>query len=241
MKRNSLIHRLWQNWVPPALRDKKWLFRFLLRTQKANPRIIEMCCEFKEKLPYMSSEDIVAYYERFAQLTAQPTGADLCVGSDTVSFIQGYANEHPQFHKWLDCACGGGGLSLSLAAIGLDVTGVDFVIREDLLNNEKVTFIEADIRELPFEEASFDVTVSAHTLEHIVQIQKAISELRRVTKHTLIVIVPCQREYLYTYDFHVHFFPYKEAFHRIMENPNAECFISDNDIVYIEKITKDHR
>jgi len=153
-----------------------------------------------------------------------------------MEYILDYANSNPQMNKWLDCACGGG-VTKKLAMLGKEVVGMDFVINQTLLklNNTSVNFIEADILHIPFKDKYFDVVVSAHTLEHIIRIQDAISELRRVTKNTLIIIVPCQREYKYTLDTHVHFFPYPESFHRIMENPKAKCFLMDHDIIYVEE------
>jgi len=111
------------------------------------------------------------------------------------------------------------------------------VINQNLKNSNEtnVKFVEGDILHIPFKDKYFDVVVSAHTLEHVIRIQDAISELRRVTKNTLIIIVPCQREYKYTLDTHVHFFPYPESFHRIMENPKAKCFLMDHDIIYLEE------
>ena len=53
------------------------------------------------------------------------------------------------------------------------------------------------------------ILVSTHTLERVLNIKKAISELRRVTRKRLIIVVPKQRAYKYTFDLHVHFFPYK--------------------------------
>ena len=70
---------------------------------------------------------------------------------------------------------------------------------------------EADIENLPFQDNEFDTVVSTHTLEHVLDIKKAISELRRVGRKRLIIVVPKQRPYNYTFDLHVHFFPYKWA------------------------------
>ena len=65
----------------------------------------------------------------------------------------------------------------------------------------------ADITGLPFEDHSFDVVLCTHALEHIRDPQKALGELMRVTGRRLIVVVPHQREYRYTVDLHVNFFP----------------------------------
>jgi ubiquinone/menaquinone biosynthesis C-methylase UbiE len=59
---------------------------------------------------------------------------------------------------------------------------------------------------LPFGDRAFDTVVCAHTLEHIPDLFRAAAELRRVA-HRVIVVVPRQRYYRYTVDYHLHFFP----------------------------------
>lgn len=56
-------------------------------------------------------------------------------------------------------------------------------------------------------DAGFDTVVCTHTLEHIPQLHESVQELRRVGARRLIIIVPCQRYYRYTIDYHLHFFP----------------------------------
>jgi len=77
-------------------------------------------------------------------------------------------------------------------------------------------FIKADITELPFSNQSFDVVLCTHALEHIRNPKKALSELIRITRKRLIIVVPRQREYRYTVDFHVNFFPYLYSFKRFI-------------------------
>jgi hypothetical protein len=48
--------------------------------------------------------------------------------------------------------------------------------------------------------------VCAHTLEHVPDVWAAARELRRVADRVLVV-VPRQRYYRYTVDYHLHFFP----------------------------------
>lgn len=60
--------------------------------------------------------------------------------------------------------------------------------------------------ELPYGNRVFDTVVCAHTLEHMKDYKKALAELRRVCSRRLMMIVPKQREYQYTFDLHLHFF-----------------------------------
>ena len=50
--------------------------------------------------------------------------------------------------------------------------------------------IQADLLELPFDDASFDVVYASHVLEHIEDDLKAISEIRRVLKPGGVAILP---------------------------------------------------
>jgi hypothetical protein len=108
MKRNSLLHRIYQNAVPPFLRDNRYLFRFLLSTQSVHREIIDLICDFHEKLPYISDDELSAYYEKLSLLQPQTTETS-CVGADCTQYIVDYAKEHPEMMTYLDCACGGGG------------------------------------------------------------------------------------------------------------------------------------
>ncbi|MDZ7762755.1 MAG: methyltransferase domain-containing protein [Desulfovermiculus sp.] len=72
----------------------------------------------------------------------------------------------------------------------------------------QVTFRQAELPLLPFIDQMFDTVVCTHTLEHIPDIRQAVKELRRVAKKRLIIVLPRQRPYRYTFDLHLHFFPY---------------------------------
>ncbi|MDR1758272.1 MAG: class I SAM-dependent methyltransferase [Bacteroidales bacterium] len=71
----------------------------------------------------------------------------------------------------------------------------------------QVNIIGGNIENMPFEDNAFDVVICNHTLEHVLNIQKAVSELKRITRTKLIVTVPKQRYYHYTLDEHINFFP----------------------------------
>src|SRR5262249_62146061 len=67
--------------------------------------------------------------------------------------------------------------------------------------------VAAALPHLPFADASFATVVCAHTLEHIPRVWAAAAELRRVAARRVLVVVPRQRYYRYTIDYHLHFFP----------------------------------
>ena len=92
----------------------------------------------------------------------------------------------------LDCGIGDGAFSAALARThpgSLDLHGVDLSrgmldqARSNLLRTGiHPTLWPADCQELPFEDASFDLVISAHMIEHLADPQKALCEMHRVLK-----------------------------------------------------------
>ena len=90
------------------------------------------------------------------------------------------------------------------------VTACDIAISDRLTGDGSgVTYVAANIQGLPFKDDAFDYVVSTHTLEHVQDLPAAVAELRRVAREGLIVVVPKQRPYKYTFSLHTQFFPYE--------------------------------
>lgn len=95
----------------------------------------------------------------------------------------------------LDAGTGTGALALALAPLVGEVVGVDVV--PELLEQARararatpnVTFLEADITQLPFELGEFDLTATLRTLHHVARPELAIAELTRVTRRRGTVLV----------------------------------------------------
>lgn len=100
----------------------------------------------------------------------------------------------------LEIACGRGALTSWLAARGACVTGCD--ISEQALAQARArggsAYAACDIHKLPFRDGEFDVLVCCETLEHTLEPDAALRELRRVAKPgaTLLLTTP---SYLNTY------------------------------------------
>ena len=91
--------------------------------------------------------------------------------------------------KILDIGCGTGNLSLELAKLGAEVTGVD--ISEAMLvkarekakkENLDIEFYCADVHNLPFDDETFDAVVSLSALEFVPDLSEALKEAYRVLK-----------------------------------------------------------
>ena len=131
----------------------------------------------------------------------------------------------------LDAACGKGYLVKKLHgwAKGTKITALDIVLPDKQRNG--IEYVQGTITNLPFEKDSFDVVICTHALEHIKDISLALKELRRVCRKQLIIVIPRQREYKYTFDLHIHFFPYRYNVKRLFGNQNVSIELIGNDWV----------
>ena len=140
----------------------------------------------------------------------------------------------------VDVGCGTGALLRRVRDARPDLTalaGVDFVIDPEL-KDEGIRYFAAKVETLPFPDKAFDTVICTHVIEHIVDYRAAIAELRRVARRRMIIVVPREREYRYTFNPHVNFFPYTHSFLRaMMPVPDAHHIRQiGRDIYYREDI-----
>jgi ubiquinone biosynthesis O-methyltransferase len=106
-------------------------------------------------------------------------------------------------HSWrvLEIGCGAGMLCLELARKAEWVVGIDvshFVLNfanrvKHAVGYTNVAFQQGDAERLAFPDNSFDVVICSEVLEHLLDPQHALTEIRRVLKHngTCILTTPC--------------------------------------------------
>jgi len=88
----------------------------------------------------------------------------------------------------LDLAAGTGTSSAALAAGGASVVAADFspgmiaVGRARLAGNPRVSFVQADAMDLPFQDGEFDATTISFGLRNVERPELALSEMFRVTR-----------------------------------------------------------
>ena len=90
----------------------------------------------------------------------------------------------PKGASILDIGCGAGQVTNFLEKKGYDVTGIDLspLFIKEARKNGEATFKVMDSTSLNFEPKSFDAVISAETLEHIPDPEKALGEMARVLK-----------------------------------------------------------
>ncbi len=104
--------------------------------------------------------------------------------------------------KILDIACGEGYGTLLLSLKAKHITGAD--INEETIKKavikykrDNLNFIHSEIINLPFPEQSFDTITCFETIEHTINHQEVIKELKRVLKNdgVLIISTPDKKNY----------------------------------------------
>jgi len=222
------INWLLENVLPLPLRDVlvKAMIKLFFKEDA------EAYLTLKEKAYKMTPEDFQALYANLSKDVLQRE-TDLNQASIDL-ILQSIVGE-----TVLDVGCGRKFLANKIVETfhaKKRVTGIDFNIEESHDKQADPYFVAGDIYQLPFEDQSFDTVICTHTLEHVLDIQKAIGELRRICRKKLIVVVPCQRECRYTFNLHIHFFPYPYSLLQTMGNPNGICKKAGLDLFYEENL-----
>lgn len=196
------VQYLLDEWVPPRIRDSRIFMGPAMKLVLKDGAGEFMT--FKNWFFEADSKKIGALYEKTAHLQEIQGETDL-----NNQCIEKILNSIEESSKVLEVGCGRGHLA-NLISKKHKITACDIVISDSLKKKyPKIKFVAGDIEDLPFKDGQFDVVISTHTLEHTKNLQAAVSELRRVTSKQLIIVVPRQRPYKYTFSLHTQFFPYE--------------------------------
>ena len=249
MKRetSNAVRFVLEELLPPIARDSR-LFRWLAGLAWGGH--IEHLAQFRSRAASLTDAEFEALYRRHPRVHDGTDNSAACVrrivhdvlgrsvldvGCGTGFLLQAIAADHPPFDRIT-------GLDLVL----LDTPDLDRpdLDRPDLdrIDFNRIEFVEGRIERLPFLAASFDTVVCTHVVEHILDLRAAIAELRRVARRRLIIVVPCEREGLTTFNPHFHFFPYSHSFLRAMIPlpERHQCLLIGRDIYYVEELEPAH-
>lgn len=203
-----VINFILDEFCPPILRDC-WTLMSLIYRAGIDKESTELLRDFKEKVLCMTEAEYAKCYAITTQAPQRPTDLDRA----GIKFI---LTNTSQGGTVLDAGCGRGFLAKKLSEAGCSVTGLDVERPKNYSSGDGYKFIAGSVEHMPFPDGSFDTVVCAHVLEHILDLESAISEILRVADQRVILVLPRQREYRYTPDLHLHFFPYLYNVQRIL-------------------------
>jgi SAM-dependent methyltransferase len=213
--------------VPPIIRDSR-LFMYPFFVFAYRGRNVDTAMNFKRLVHGWGREDYAEYYRNLNTISRnRPTDINGPCLRAMVEAID------PAAKTLLDVGCGNGYFLNHLTGKGLSLFGCDIV---DKVKSKNFRYVQTGVEHLPFADKSFDVVTCAHTLEHIVNLDRAVSELKRVARKQLIVVVPCQRWYFYTLDEHVNFFPYAESLTSVIGLKDFSCRKIRGDWFYVGRL-----
>jgi 2-polyprenyl-3-methyl-5-hydroxy-6-metoxy-1,4-benzoquinol methylase len=212
--------------LPAVLRDSAAFKALIWLYARGKTRYFT---SFRERSPYMTEEEYAEYYRNFPPIMNETDLNEASI-ERIVKDVEG--------DTVLDVGCGRGFLANTLVTRRkISVTGYDFLIDATLpARYPNVTFVEGLIEKLPFPDGAFDTVTCSHTLEHIIDFSAAVRELRRVARRRLIIVVPKEREYRYSFNLHVNFFPYRHSLlNRLQPLPEDHtCEEIHGDLYYCE-------
>ena len=217
--------------LPPIVRDTA-LFKFA--ASLAWGKHIETLADFRKSAPFVTAEQYSELYRAHPRVHEDTDNSRAClerIAADAIGSSIG------------DVGCGTGAVLRHVRARSRkafdSMVGVDIVEPGNPIG-DGIAFVSAWVEDLPFADNSFDTVVCTHVIEHILNYRDAIAELRRVARRRLIVVVPREREGIYTFNPHFNFFPYSHSFLRAMIPVPASHVCEDigRDIYYREDLSQ---
>ncbi|HMU47105.1 MAG TPA: class I SAM-dependent methyltransferase [Chitinophagaceae bacterium] len=224
----NTIRKIIDEFIPPIIRDSRW-FMYIFFWYWFKKKNLDLYMDFKKRAWGMTESEFTDCYRNLdCRATDRPTD----LNKKSISFMLEKLNTEST--TLLDVGCGRGyWLSILKQKTNLDLTGCDLFEKGDL---EGIKYAKGDIENLPFADNSFDIVTCCHTIEHIRDIKKAITELKRVAKRQIVIVTPKQRYYYYTLDLHLHFFPVSEYLTQLVGLNNFECINCKGDWCYVADI-----
>ncbi len=212
--------------LPPILRDSA-AFRWLA-SRVWGGHILRLA-EFRARAPYLTEAEYEALYREHPRVHDGTDNSEACI----LRIAADVTGE-----SVCDVGCGTGALLRRIREARPEIarlTGVDFVV-DDAAAIDGVHYVAARIEDLPFADGAFDTVVCTHVIEHVLDYRQAIAELRRIARRRVIIVVPREREYRYSFNPHFNFFPYAHSFLRAVHPSPPEHLCEDigRDIYYRE-------
>lgn len=229
-EQTNQIRFVMEELLPPILRDTA-LFKYA--ASLAWGKHISDLAQFRKSAPFVTAEQYSQLYLDHPRVHEGTDNSEACLARIAADVVG---------PNVCDVGCGTGALLRHIRHHSRqDLTrmvGTDLIAPERPIGGG-IDFVAGWIENLPFADRSFDTVVCTHVLEHILNYRHAITELRRIARRRIIIVVPREREGIYTFNPHLNFFPYAHSFLRAMI-PVPErhtCCDIGRDIYYSEDLS----
>ena len=233
MKRENTnkIRFILEEIIPPAIRDS-FIFKFIIKNFYRKDKIHE---KLKSEAIHLSEKKYVSYYKNMPRMHNNSDLSDICIKEILKNLKPGHI---------IDVGCGDGFLLDVINKKNNKNTlyGTEISFSTELKKNikkNKITLYKKKIENIDKIKKKFDTVICSHVLEHVLDINLAYKNLKKICKKKLIIIVPRERPYLHTFNGHLHFFPYTWSLINTIR-PKNKFKIKDlnRDLIYIENLNK---
>ena len=197
-KLTNKIRYAMDEWLPSFIRDSYW-FMYPVFFILFKGRDLKRIMHFKTLVYSLPEQDANALYKE-VDVISRNRKTDLV--ESNIKFVLSCITDGQSV---LDVGCGKGYLLNRIKQI-CPRSPLDGLDLENHLEYPGISFTSGTVTSLPYPDNAVDIVICTHTIEHIIPLKKAISELIRVSRMKLILVTPCQRYYYYTLDGHVNFF-----------------------------------
>ena len=231
MKRENTnkIRFVLEELLPPILRDS-FIFKLIVKKLYRNDKTHQ---NLKYNILNLSKKKYKKYYENMPQIHNNSDLSKKCI-DEILRYIK------PR--SIIDVGCGNGFLLKKIRDKNksVELNGTEIVITKEIkkkLKTQKIKIYEKSIEDLNRFKKKYDTVICSHVLEHVLDINLAYTNLKKICKKRLIIIVPRERPYEHTFNGHIHFFPYKWSLINTIR-PKNKSLIKDlnRDFLYIENL-----